>query len=339
MKIRKFNYISLALITGVLISCSNKAIELSKYKDDVRIHTDLQDEYLNDNYEAATKYAFGVEELSRPKPIELSWKTRKKDITGFKVKISETKDFTDAIEIETKENKASIYNLKIATTYYWNVEASYESSTAEISDTESFKIESFGPRNLYIDGITNARDVGGWPIDDTHRVRQGLFFRSGRLNQSNASTIIKEVTSEGEKVLLEDLKIKSEMDLRTIDDNEVGAITSSVLGDSVTYFSCPMDWHASNILEGNKEMVQHIFSDILADENSYPLIFHCNIGTDRTGMIAYLLNGLLGVEDEYLFRDYLFSNFGNIGGARTMNNIKNNYVATIKRTEGNTLSE
>ena len=100
-----------------------------------------------------------------------------------------------------------------------------------------------------------------------------------------------------------------------------------------------MDWHASNILEGNKEMVQHIFSDILADENSYPLIFHCNIGTDRTGMIAYLLNGLLGVEDEYLFRDYLFSNFGNIGGARTMNNIKNNYVATIKRTEGNTLSE
>ncbi len=93
------------------------------------------------------------------------------------------------------------------------------------------------------------------------------------------------------------------------------------------------------MLTTNTEMVKRIFSDILSKRENYPLIFHCSIGTDRTGMIAFLVNGLLGVDINDLYRDYLFSNFGDIGGDRNVIGITFNYVATIQNTKGNTLSE
>ena len=62
--------------------------------------------------------------------------------------------------------------------------------------------------------------------------------------------------------------------------------------------------------------------------------------TDRTGYIAWLINACLGVKKEDLYRDYLFSNFGNIGGKRTVNNINNKYVTSIiNNTNGATLKE
>ena len=82
-----------------------------------------------------------------------------------------------------------------------------------------------------------------------------------------------------------------------------------------------------------------VFS-ILSDKNNYPLIFHCNIGTDRTGMIAFLVNALLGVPEESLCRDYLFSNFGNIGGSRKIDGLKNSaYYNAVQAAEGNSLRE
>ena len=338
MKVQKISRnFMLVLVTGMLLSCSLSNIQLTKYRHPIKIHTSLQDDFLEDNYQAVGRYASGQEELSRPNPVELSWKFKKQENANFIVKISENKDLSNPIIMETSSLSVSVYNLKIGTKYYWNVSADdYDNSYTSATDT--FEIEGYGPRNLYVDGVTNVRDVGGWKIDDTYRVKQGLFYRSGRFNTSESSTVIKEITSAGEKVLLEDLKIKSEMDLRRIDNNEVGSITSSVLGDSVTYFSCPMEWNG-NILELNTEMVRHIFSDILSKEENYPLIFHCNIGTDRTGMIAYLLNGLLGVSEDDLYYDYLFSNFGRIGGLRTAGSISNNYVATIKYTDGDTLPQ
>ena len=80
--------------------------------------------------------------------------------------------------------------------------------------------------------------------------------------------------------------------------------------------------------------------ELLSNPENYPVIFHCNIGTDRTGMIAYLLNALLGVSEEDLIRDYLFSNFADIGGLRNMNNLKKSvYYKSVHSAQGNSLSE
>ncbi len=332
-KKKNINQLAFLILICSLISCSSSDVQIIK-----KIHTELQDEFLIDNYNNIYRYAVGEEELSRPNPIELSWEEKKEGESHYIVKISENDNFDNPIIVETNKLSTSIYNLKIGTKYYWRVDTTFENETY-MNYSGEFVTENVAPRNLYVDGITNVRDIGGWSIDRNHRVKQGLLYRSGRLNLSDSPAIIKEVTDEGEKVLLEDLKIKSEMDLRLVDNNEVGAITSSVLGDSVTYYSCPMEWNNNNLLLYNREMIKHIFSDILSKEENYPLIFHCNIGTDRTGIIAYMLNGLLGVEEEDLYYDYLFSNFGLIGGLRTISNIKNNYIVTIDSEKGNTLSE
>ena len=87
----------------------------------------------------------------------------------------------------------------------------------------------------------------------------------------------------------------------------------------------------------NIPSIRNVF-EILADESNYPLVFHCSIGTDRTGFIAYLIGGLLGVGQEELEREFLFSNFGYIGGSRNLDYMKA-YVPAIDKYEGNTLSE
>ena len=46
--------------------------------------------------------------------------------------------------------------------------------------------------------------------------------------------------------------------------------------------------------------------DVIDGKNIY---FHCRIGTDRTGTLAYILEGLLGVTDEERLEDYELSFF------------------------------
>ena len=139
--------------------------------------------------------------------------------------------------------------------------------------------------------------------------------------------------------MLEDLKVKSEIDLREVSNNEVGGLNEpvGVLGDSVRYFQCPMDY--TNLTsELNRDSVKKVF-EILGNKDNYPTFFHCSIGTDRTGYIAWLINAFLGVSEENLYRDYLFSNFGNIGGSRSVSSISGGYVSQINALEGNSLSE
>ncbi|KAI8320357.1 hypothetical protein GQ54DRAFT_238991, partial [Martensiomyces pterosporus] len=43
---------------------------------------------------------------------------------------------------------------------------------------------------------------------------------------------------------------------------------------------------------------------IFADPCAYPILFHCQHGKDRTGIVAMLLLGILGVDDEIIAEDY-----------------------------------
>ncbi|KAJ2674548.1 hypothetical protein IWW42_001719 [Coemansia sp. RSA 1085] len=46
---------------------------------------------------------------------------------------------------------------------------------------------------------------------------------------------------------------------------------------------------------------------IFADPCAYPILFHCQHGKDRTGIIAMLLLGILGVDDRIIAEDYSLS--------------------------------
>ena len=322
--------IPVALISLLLTGCNKKQTPVIE-EDRLILHTEVQRAYLSNTVESVNLYARGVEELSRPLKPTFSWSGGAQTYTVY---LSEKNDYSDSFTYTTEENEISFTNLKIDTRYYYKV-----MTNNETVKEESFLTSNEIIRNMYVSGVTNVRDLGGYVTKDGV-LNQGVIFRTGRLNQCSTETVSNMITEKGINTMLNEMKVKSEIDLRMVSNNEVGGLTegTGVLGETVKYYQCPMDYTAGMDNEINNDSLRKVFS-ILGDKNNYPTFFHCAIGTDRTGYIAWLINSCLGVEEEYLWRDYLFSNFGNIGGSRSKGNIEDGYVKTIKNCEGNTLKE
>ncbi len=315
----------------------------------VSIHSDLQEQYLNGPLQEIASYADGTAELSRPAYVTLSWNTEIDEAysaeTGtmaegcsYELFFGKTLDFSDAEKYDTSETSWQVTNLELNTTYYWKVEAEIGGERYE-SETASFTTERNGPRNLYVSGITNVRDIGGYTTLNGDTVRQGRIIRCGKLHNSDGSP---KITAEGIAEMRDHLGIKSEIDLRKASNNEYGGVDSSVLGSDVNYYLLPMQY-SGNMIEGdftedNLGSLRGVF-EVLSKEENYPVIFHCAIGTDRTGMVAYCIEALLGMSETDMIRDYLFSNFGNIGSSRAISKIRSKYPKFIKNYDGETLQE
>lgn len=308
--------------------------------DGVSFHTPEQAAFLKDTAENIFLYATGEgkTEMSKPLPITFSWEILRAEggaaPTGYTLRVSEQPDLAGAWTVETETTSAEVYNLKIGTRYYWTVTAKCGETVCE-SPVYEFTTDGSWPRNLNIGGVTNCRDVGGFATENGGRVRQGLLYRTGRLNPNEIARLT--VSKQGQEALLRQLGIRSEIDLRRTDNHESGT-DKCLLSDSVTYFAVPIT-NAKDI-GVNKDQIKKVFQ-ILADEKNYPILFHCSIGTDRTGLIAFLVNGLLGVPEDQLYMDYVFSNFGQINAQRPASQIQasDHYVAQFKKQPGSTLSE
>lgn len=327
--IKKISVLLLIVLFGIaLFGCNNEEEINVDQKFD--IHTEAQKNFLSNDYIYIMSYAKGVEELSKPNPVTLTWEDLSSE---YKLHLSENENFTNKRTFEIDKNSLDIINLKINTIYYWYVEYQDNGETKNTL-TKTFIIDSKAPRNIDVDGLTNVRDLGGWKTNDGKTVKQGMIYRSSRLNENETTTNL--ITESGIKEMLEVLNIKSELDIRRVDNNENGGITVSPLGSSVNYYSVPMK-SGGNCLLLNKDVIKNAFT-ILGNEDNYPVVIHCSIGTDRTGMLCFLINALLGVSEEDLYRDYLFSNFGNIGGNRTPSIIET-YLMNISTARGETLAE
>lgn len=297
------------------VSCSTSSSSFD-------IHSLLQEDFLTGPYEMATILATGNKESSKPEGKRIEWKS-----DGGEYRIEVSSSFGKNIYY-SNENYFVLTNLYIGEDYFWSV---YSSANTLIEEG-SFSTTLHAPRLIDCDGVTNFRDIGGWVTEDGSFVKQGLIYRSARFNENESS--VETITDKGKETIKE-LGIKSEIDLRKTSDNENGGLSSSVLGNSVSYFSIPMKT-GGNYLILNIEKLPSIF-EILADYSNYPLVYHCSIGTDRTGMVTFILNGLLGVGEEDLYRDYLFSNFASIGAMRNKKAIKS-YIDYMDRYPGDTLS-
>ena len=182
-----------------------------------------------------------------------------------------------------------------------------------IVDDLSFKInDDYSLRPITVDGMHNFRDLGGWKAKDGHKVQYGKLYRGGALTG---------ITPAGEKTFLNTLGIKTEIDLRRDGTKECDNV--------VNYQNCGM-WMYTAIIPGYAVYTEddaHIkrgfeeYSiasikkafEILADEDNYPVYYHCTAGADRTGTLSYLINGLLGVDLADLTRDFELTSFSAYG--------------------------
>ncbi len=191
----------------------------------------------------------------------------------------------------------------------------------------SFTTESLPPRTIKAVApngtlIKNIRDVGSWPlvsVDGTAKMKQGMIFRGANLDAFANATAAQKAASA-----LADLK--TEIDMRKVGVDGVNAAyqgaAKSWAAVDADYWYCPMDFNDGNSIDtdanGNyTNQVRRVFSR-LGTQGALPAYFHCAIGTDRTGFIGMMLLGMMGVEEKTIFRDYLASNFADIGSSRNM---------------------
>lgn len=75
---------------------------------------------------------------------------------------------------------------------------------------------------------------------------------------------------------------------------------------------------------------------LFTDERSYPVLMHCSGGRDRTGTLAFLLNGLLGVSEDDLCRDWEATVFADGGTTFTSDRLQR-LLDYLKTYPGDTL--
>ena len=222
--------------------------------------------------------------------------------------------------------------------------------------------------------VTNVRDMGGYKtyLKGYTKVKQGYIYRSGRMSGStNAprdenTAYQKPVTDTGKpsylmsdagyNMLVKTVGMKGEIDLRAnvCKDNGDGGAFYVENGNRAKYTDIIPGIHCidpgiiaeqSALLQGYDdrgytsgfEQIKQCF-EFYAEEENYPNFVHCYIGTDRTGCVCYLLECLLGMDNVDMYKDYLWSNFGNIGGSRNLDAIKT-YEGVLKGYGKETMAE
>ena len=210
----------------------------------------------------------------------------------------------------TNRLEAYVTNLELGAKYLWSVAVAGDS---EDEAHATFSTEPTAPRIIRAGGVYNMRDLGGWTGLKGRRVRQNMVFRSAGLRFSarrKGGSLFggtyepggMRITPEGIATLRDEFGIRTDLELRN--QQEAACMTSSVLGPQAKWVHVPFAAYdfIDNPVRGREPFVD-IFRTFL-DEKNYPILFHCSGGRDRTGTVAFLLNGILGVGDDDLCRDW-----------------------------------
>ena len=170
-------------------------------------------------------------------------------------------------------------------------------------------------RTIALDGCFNFRDVGGYRAADGRTVRWRTLFRADgphALTDNDAAT-------------LASLGLRTIIDLRTADEAETrGKWLDHVTGD-VAYHHLAMSdalptddsldgWVDSDYVGRHYEQMArrgaHSITQavtLLSAPETRPAMFHCSAGKDRTGVLAAIVLGFLGVPDDVIVDDYAVS--------------------------------
>ena len=143
----------------------------------------------------------------------------------------------------------------------------------------------------------NVRDLGGWACDGG-TVKYGLLIRGGKLSAADRA------------VLVGELGIQHDLDLRGREGGGSGDepdMTESPLGSDVWYTRTQQyAWYALTPVATWQAYLRCVIDAVTHRE---PVYFHCTAGADRTGTLACVLEGLLGMAQSDIDKDYELTTF------------------------------
>ena len=237
-----------------------------------------------------------------------------------------------AVTAQPGDPAAYIFNLLPQQTYSYTV-------TADGSVVSQGQFTTTGHlRMVYAPTAYNIRDLGGWTAQDGKRTTYGHLFRGSTLN-GYAQTTAEDLQR------LRDLGVGGEIDLRYREDydKDMGCGTSAFgFGSDDYYFAAANDWTAANISEtGTQQRLKQEFDFIISHfRDGKAVYYHCAWGADRTGLLTLMLEGILGVDIDQIYKDYELTSFSAAPGAT--NRLKTSFqdrIDVILGYEGETLRD
>lgn len=173
---------------------------------------------------------------------------------------------------------------------------------------------------LHLEGVPNARDIGGYRTMDGLRVRRGMIYRSGDLSGATGHDLER----------LQGLDVRLILDLREMDE---AAAAPDRVPDGAAYELLPFTEPAgaarqiSEIVRNLHQLdsvMRRIYADIALrtgaqnlgrilrqlaeDDRALPVLIHCTAGKDRTGFTVGMILAVLGVPEQTILADYSLSN-------------------------------
>lgn len=197
----------------------------------------------------------------------------------------------------TRSSTGYIYNMIPGYTYYWE---------EENDPTQYGFVTASGSRRIIdVDGVRNVRDLGGQQVDIDHNgtidgtVKYEKLFRAERLWENQPAHVTAMVN----------LGVTEEVDLRASSEIPSGeSKLTNYKHREIKHYQIDQTNYPSYYLMV-RNLVTEVMRDVVNGENVY---FHCRIGADRTGTLAYILEGLLGVVDEDRLVDYELSYYAGL---------------------------
>jgi protein-tyrosine phosphatase len=173
-------------------------------------------------------------------------------------------------------------------------------------------------RQIIFEAVPNFRDLGGYKAHAGRRIAWRRLFRSAEFvnmtrNDFNRLTV--------------EIGLASVIDLRSaveIERHGMGLLSETgIKFHNISFLTDDLDRKAdeqrykdsSNMSEfylflvKNKQFGQRVVEalEVIAAPENHPLVFHCAIGKDRTGLLAAFLLSALGVADKDVIEDYALS--------------------------------
>ncbi len=180
-----------------------------------------------------------------------------------------------------------------------------------------------------LEGVDNARDLGGFETADGYVIRRRRLIRSSKLS---------DVTGNDERILVGDYDLRKVIDFRAsvekrqspdvripgteyielpVFEELISGIThekrASVLPEGKDGLA---SLHPDQMKKAYRRMVEDEYSrnqyrkffDVLLDNEEGAVLWHCTMGKDRAGLATVLLLSALGVSKEDILSDYVMTN-------------------------------
>ena len=277
---------------GETILVTNEIVE--KFLTDVTYpERDYKETHILDNVYAPTAPG----KYDKPQKYTIRWESTSTadDITARLWEDSGwSREYTSV-----SDNYLTITNLRPNANYHFEVKAGSKTLTSG-----SFKTIGHVHQVFFSSGVRNARDLGGWKTKDGKTVKYRMIYRGGRMENGK-------LTKSGKKEILVE-GIRAQLDLRGKSD----VLSESPLGNDLVFCAPVIEEGYTTLLRDDQEKAKQCFQFIsqCVRENK-PVYFHCSLGRDRTGTIAMMILGVLGVNEGEISKEYELTQFAPHGWA------------------------